>query len=126
MSASAIPVRLTEAMLVDLVTFRSNGVPVHTPVLSTPRGATLLVRTHHTAGKLKRIRQRPVVEVAPCDGRGRLLGPARSCTARILPGSETDQCLGLLHARHGLIGRLATVLRRVRGMRDVIIEVSAS
>src|SRR5207247_8899815 len=125
MSASAIPVRLTEAMLVDLVTFRSNGVPVHTPVLSTPRGATLLVRTHHTAGKLKRIRQRPVVEVAPCDGRGRLIGPARPGTGRILQASEKVECFDLLHDRHGQIGRLATMQRYVHGMRVVICSVSA-
>ena len=44
MTASAIPVRLTEAMLVDLVTFRSNGVPVHTPVLvSRASGAFTVV-----------------------------------------------------------------------------------
>jgi PPOX class probable F420-dependent enzyme len=111
---------------VDLVTYRKDGRPVHTPVLSTSRGATLLIRTHDTAGKLKRLRNNPAVEVAPCDGRGRLLGPVQSATARILAPTETDACLELLHRRHGLVGRLATAIRHLRGMGDVFLEVDLS
>jgi len=122
MAAMTIPIRLPEAMLVDLVTYRKDGRSVHTPVLSTPRGGDLLIQTHDTAGKLKRLRHNPVVEVTPCDGRGRHLGKAERGTARILDSAETWGCQQLLLRRHGLIGRGSTLLRRLRG-QIVFIEV---
>ena len=123
MAATLVPMRATEATVVDLVTYRRDGRPVHTPVLSTPRGAALIIRTHHTAGKLKRLANNPSVQVAPCDGRGRLLGDPQTGTGTILPEAETALCLDLLHQRHGLVGRGATWLRHARRMRDVFIEV---
>ncbi len=113
---------VVDARIVDLVTFRKDGRPVSTPVLSTPRGGDLLIQTHHTAGKLKRLRHNAAVEVTPCDGRGRHLGEVKRGTARILPASETAECQSLLHRRHGLIGRGSTFLRRRYG-RIVFIEV---
>ena len=114
--------RLTQAQVVDLVTYRRDGTAVHTPVLSTPHDCALLIRTHHTAGKLKRLRNDPRVTVAACYGRSRR-GPAEPGTAVILPDSEVAGCLGLLHGRHGLIGWGATWLRHLRGFKDVFIDV---
>lgn len=87
------------------------------------RDGVLLIRTHHTAGKLKRIRHTAEVTVAPCDGRGRHLGESLPGLARILPDAQTADCLKVFHAQLGLVGRMATWLRHVRGMRDVFIEV---
>lgn len=67
---------LADARFIDLVTFRRTGQPVGTPVLFVADGDRLLVRTAHDAGKLKRLRHTSAVEVAPCDQRGRRLGPA--------------------------------------------------
>jgi uncharacterized protein len=122
MAVMTIPIRIAEAMLVDLVTYRKDGRPVHTPVLSTPRDGDLLIQTQHTAGKLKRLRHNPAVEVTPCDGRGRHLGEVERGTARILDSAETRQCQSLLLRRHGLVGRGSTLLRRLRG-QIVFIEV---
>lgn len=126
MQAAITPIRLVEATFVTLVTFRRDGRPVSTPVLSTPRNGSLLVRTHHTAGKLKRLRNSSAVEVTPCDPRGRALGDARRATAKILPEADTHECLELLHRRHGMVGRAATWIRHLRGMRDVFIEIQLS
>lgn len=114
--------KAVEATVVDLVTYKRDGTPVRTPVLSTPRDGKLLVRTHHTAGKLKRLRHNVLVEVVPCDHRGRPLGAGEHGTARILPEVENAACLELLHRRHGLIGRASTLVRRRFG-RDVFIEI---
>lgn len=113
---------LSDAGCIDLVTYRRDGTPVSTPVLSTPNDGVLLVRTHVTAGKLKRLRLNPTVEVAPCNGRGRRLGESVRGTARILSESESVGCLDLLHRRHGLVGRASTWLRHRYGP-DVFIEV---
>lgn len=112
-----------KARAVDLVTFRRDGTPVSTPVLWAARDGALLIRTHHTAGKLKRLRHTAAVSVAPCDGRGRLLGTAQAGEGRILQDSETDECLRVFHGQLGLVGRGATLLRHMRGWRDVFIEV---
>jgi uncharacterized protein len=126
MQATMAGIRLMEANFVALVTYKRDGTPVTTPVLSTPSDAGLLVRTHHTAGKLKRLRHTSAVELAPCDSRGRHLGAVETAAATILPPGETERCLALLHERHGFVGRLASWLRHLRGMRDVFIEVHLS
>ena len=112
---------LLAAQVVDLVTYKRDGTPVHTPVLSTPRDGALLIRTHHTAAKLKRLRRNPEVMVAAAKGRHR--GPAARGMAVILPAFQTAECLSRLHRRHGLIGLGATWIRHIRGMQDVFIEV---
>ncbi len=117
-------VRLREATVVDLVTFKRDGTAVRTPVLSTPTEQGLLVRTHHTAAKLKRLRNDPRVEITPCQGRRRLYEFTERGTGRILSEADTAACLELLHRRHGLLGRAATWIRHLRGMRDVFIEVT--
>ena len=60
---------------IDLVTFRKSGVGVHTPVWFADAGGKLYAFTRPDAGKMKRIRNNPRVELAPCTMRGRALGP---------------------------------------------------
>jgi len=122
MQAIALGSELTNAQVIDLVTFKRDGTPVRTPVLSTPYDGALLIRTHHTAAKLRRLHNNPEVTVAACYGRKRR-GPAERGTAAILPTEESARCLELLHRHHGLIGHAATWIRHLRGMRDVFIEV---
>jgi uncharacterized protein len=115
---------LTKAPFIDLITFRKDGRAVHTTVLAAPRDGDLLVRTHHAAGKLKRIKQNSSVEIVPLDSRGRPVGGAQSGTARILPTDESVRCLHLLHRRHPIAGLLGTWVRHMRGMRNVFIQVT--
>lgn len=114
---------LADARFIDLVTFRANGAPVGTPVLFTMDGARILVRTAHDAGKLKRIRRSPLVEVAPSDSRGRRLGPSVPAKARILDETAVAPTLAALHAKHRIAGPLFSRLRRLRGKRDVIVQI---
>ena len=122
MQAVTLTSELVAAQVIDLVTFKRDGTPVNTPVLSTPHDGALLVRTHHTAAKLKRLRHNPEVTVAASYGRKRR-GPAEPGIAAILPTDQSARCLQLLHRHHGLIGHAATWIRHLRGMQDVFIEV---
>ena len=122
MGAVISAARFPETKVVDLVTYRKDGKPVHTPMLSTPRNGSLLLRTHGTAAKLRRIQRNPEVTVAASYGRNKR-GPAAPGFAAILADSEVSGCLQLMHRHHGLIGRLATWIRHLRGMKDVFIEV---
>lgn len=123
MDATARSTVLTKAKLIDLVTYRTDGRPVSTPVAVTTLSEGLLIRTHDTAGKVKRLRHDPKVALTPIDMRRRHLGRTEVGSARILPASEAAHCLELIHSRHGLLGRVITVFRHVRGVRDVFIEV---
>jgi hypothetical protein len=120
----AVPgVALADARFIDLVTFRRSGEPVGTPVLFVLDGDRLLVRTARDAGKLKRLAHTADVELAPCDSRGRHLGPAMSGTARVLGPEAVRPTLDRLHAKHRIAGPVFSALRRWRGKGDVIVEV---
>jgi uncharacterized protein len=73
---------------VDLVTFRKSSVGVHTPVWFADEGGKLYVMTRSDSGKMKRIRNNPRVEIAPCTMRGRPLGSARPALARLADNQE--------------------------------------
>lgn len=68
---------------IDLVTFRKSGVGVHTPVWFADAAGKLVVMTRSDSGKMKRIRNNPRVEIAPCTMRGRPLGPAVTAVTRL-------------------------------------------
>jgi PPOX class probable F420-dependent enzyme len=63
---------------VSLTTFRASGAPVSTPVWIGHDGGEaeddgdLLVLTPADSGKVKRLRSNPLVELRPCDRRGRV------------------------------------------------------
>ena len=78
-----------------LTTYRRDGTPVGTPVNIAVDGDLAFVRTWDAAWKLKRIRNNPEVEVAPCTVRGKPTGPAIRARA-IREGAQTcpDQTYG--------------------------------
>ncbi len=85
---------------VNLATFRKNGNEVRTPVWIAPDGDRLLVYTNATSGKVKRIRNKGRVRLAPCDMRGKLRGDWLDASARMLDDPvELDRALG------GVIGK---------------------
>ena len=68
---------------IDLVTFRKSGVPVHTPVWFAGEDGKLYIFSRPDAGKMKRIRNSPRVEIAPSTIRGRALGSYVAALARV-------------------------------------------
>jgi PPOX class probable F420-dependent enzyme len=77
--------RLGAEPFVDLVSFRADGSPAHTPVWVSGDGERLFVSTFGDSWKVRRIRANPVVAVAACDGPGALLPGAVSYTHLTLP-----------------------------------------
>ncbi len=121
---TASGVALADARFIDLVTFRRSGVPVGTPVLFVQDGARLLVRTAAGTGKLKRLAYTTDVELAPSDSKGRHLGATVTGTARILGPEAVGPALRAIHAKHRIAGPIATVVRHLKGQRDVIVEIT--
>ena len=60
---------------IDLVTYRRSGAAIHTPLWFAEQDGRLILMTNPASAKVKRIRNNPNVEVAPCTMRGRRTGP---------------------------------------------------
>ena len=73
MDAHEVTRRLGAEPFVDLVSFRADGSPAHTPVWVSGDGERLFVSTFGDSWKIRRMRANPLVAVAACDGPGALL-----------------------------------------------------
>ena len=95
---------LAKYQFINLTTFRKTGVAVSTPVWFAQDGNRLVMTTDASAGKVKRIRNNPRVELAPSDMRGKALGDAKAvqAQARILQGDEASTAEKLLKKKYGL------------------------
>jgi PPOX class probable F420-dependent enzyme len=81
----AVPKEISGQKYISLITFRKSGVAVPTPVWFGEQDGKLCVKTRNDSGKYKRIRNNPLVKIAPCNMRGAITGPEFSGTARVLP-----------------------------------------
>jgi PPOX class probable F420-dependent enzyme len=94
------------AKYILLTTFRRDGRAVPTPVHIVAAGDTAYFRTWNMAGKAKRLRHTPAVQIAPSTVRGRPLGPPIRAEAHLLEGG----------AKHPFLhGRLMPWYHRPRG-----------
>jgi uncharacterized protein len=84
------PSRLRGHRYVLLVTTRRDGRLVSSPMWFAADGDRLVLRSGRSDPKLARIRRDTSVHVAPCDLRGRPLGPPMRARARILRPEEED------------------------------------
>jgi len=92
----------------NLETFKKSGQGVKTPVwfAADPSAkldsndAKLYVYTIGVSGKVKRIRNNPRVNVAPCDMRGGLRGDWVPARAEILTGAEAQHGMQLLNRKY--------------------------
>jgi PPOX class probable F420-dependent enzyme len=80
--------RLASGSYISLTTYKKDGTAVATPVWVATDGSRLYVWTDGTAGKVKRIRNRGHVRIAPCDARGALQGEPVDASARVLDAPE--------------------------------------
>jgi len=108
-----------------LTTYRRDGMPVGTPVNIAVDGVRAFVRTWDTAGKFKRIRNNPMVEIAPSTFHGTPTGPAIRARARVLSGDESAYAGQLLAHKHPILqGVLVPLIHRLRGNTTIHIELT--
>ncbi|HET6178473.1 MAG TPA: PPOX class F420-dependent oxidoreductase [Candidatus Sulfotelmatobacter sp.] len=79
-----IPLPIQGQKYISLTTFRKTGAGVATPVWFGEEDGKLYVMTISKMGKVKRIRNNPQVQVAPCTMRGKVTGEQFPATARLL------------------------------------------
>ena len=93
---------LSDAPYVSLRTYRRSGVAVDTPVWIGGTGSTLYVFSAADAGKVKRIRNNPAVQMATCDVRGKLRGEWSNGSATLMTDdAEVTQALAALRQKYG-------------------------
>lgn len=101
---------------IQLTTFRRDGTAVSTPVHIVADGDTAFFRTWNVAGKAKRLRHTPAVQIAPSTFRGRPLGSPIRAEAHLLEGEASEQAARLLAGKHPILhGRLIPWYHRRRG-----------
>lgn len=109
-----------DARYIRFTTFRLSGEPVSTPVWVAPFGDEVVFSTHPQAGKVKRLRNDPKVEVAECGVRGAVQEGADvfAGTGRLLPDADHAAADEVLRAKYGMQWRLlglGQTLRRLVG-----------
>ncbi len=77
-------------------------------------------------GKIKRIRANPRVLVAPCDGRGKPLGPAAEGTARLLGAEEEAKAEDAIQSNFGAGRKIYEGVAMSLGPEGVYVEVTPS
>jgi PPOX class probable F420-dependent enzyme len=116
---NTLPTELHDQKYISLATFRKNGIAVHTPVWFAEENEKLYVMTRDDSGKYKRIRNNPVVKVAPSTIRGKVTGHEFPARARILPSQDWTHARDLIRAKYWL-ARIPFVWSK----NNVYVEIS--
>lgn len=112
---------LAKESYISLKTRKKDGTTVNTPVWFAHDNNKLYVMTLASAGKAKRVRNFPQIELAPCDARGRVHGEFVPATAHLL--ADGTHANTLLTRKYGLFKRLFDFFQRNK--ERVYIEITA-
>jgi PPOX class probable F420-dependent enzyme len=116
------PLKDTKTIL--LTTYKRDGTPVETPVSLAFEGDHAYFRTYDKAGKAKRLRNNPAVEVAPATVAGKPTGAPIRARARLLNGDEARVAARALAGRHRVLQGFAVPLfHRLRRYRTLHYEL---
>ena len=108
-----------------LTTYRRDGTPVGTAVNIAVDGDHAYIRTYDRAGKAKRLRNNPSVEIAPSTFRGKPIGPAIQAQMRLLDGEEAKiAARALAHKYRILQGILVPLSHRLARYKTLHYEVT--
>jgi PPOX class probable F420-dependent enzyme len=100
----------------SLVTFRRDGREVATPIWFAEDAGHLVAFTLGDSGKVKRLRNSPRARFAACDARGKVRGPWRDGTARVVSEpAAVARALERLHAKYGWQMAIADFFSRLSG-----------
>jgi uncharacterized protein len=108
-----------------LTTYKRDGTPVATPVTIAVDGERAFVRTWHTSGKAKRLRNNLEIEIAPATMAGKATGPAIHARARLLDGGEARRAARAIARRQRILqGVLVPLTHRLKRVRTLHYEVT--
>jgi PPOX class probable F420-dependent enzyme len=109
-----------------LTSYRRDGTPVGTPVSLAVDGDRAFLRSPGSGWKVKRMRNNPSVEIAPCTARGRATGPSVPALARPLAGDEARLAARALRRKHPVLqGILVPLAHRLLRCGTAYFELRA-
>ena len=115
---------LGDQWAIRLTTFRRDGTPVSTPVNVAVDGDRVFFRTFEQAGKFKRLRNNPRVEVARSTWRGEATAPGVAAQVRLLTGADDSRAAQLIDQKHKVFqGFLVRTAHRLRGYTTRHLEL---
>jgi uncharacterized protein len=115
---------ITGAKTIRLTTYKRDGTPVATAVSVAFDGGRAYFRTYDQAGKAKRLRRDPRVEIAPATLRGQATGPGAPARAVLLENGPAAVAARALARRHRVLQAvLVPVAHRLRGYRTLHYEL---
>ncbi|WP_020573919.1 PPOX class F420-dependent oxidoreductase [Actinopolymorpha alba] len=118
--------RFTDQKTVLLTTFRRDGTPVPTPVHIVVNGDHAYFRTYDRAGKTKRLRRNPLVELTPSTFGGTPQGVSMRAQARLLPDAEARWVRGALAGKYPFLQRrLVPLFHRLKKYKTLHYELTA-
>jgi PPOX class probable F420-dependent enzyme len=106
--------RLGAEKYILLTTFRRDGRAVPTAVWAARDGDSLFVWSVTDSGKVKRIRNRGDVTIAPCNFRGVPRGEPVPAEAVLVDAADGGHVRGLIARKYGLVGWLSMLGSRLR------------
>ena len=108
----------------NIATFRRNGQGVRTPVWFVEDGGEIFIRTGANSGKVKRIRNNPDVQLAPCKADGTVVGEWIPAKGREIADPETDKLVDqLLGKKYGIQKNLFAWMSRLRGDQYTVLKI---
>ncbi len=108
----------------SIESYRKTGEPVRTPVWFVENNDVLYVRTSEDTGKYKRVRNNPVVKIAPCYSLGKPKGDWIKAEARLASEQDAQNAYRLLEKKYGIIYRMTSIFLRRRELAILEIRVS--
>lgn len=109
---------------INIETFRKNGMGVKTPVWFAQDDNSLYVRTGADSGKVKRIRNNPQVNIAPCTGNGSLLGEWIPAQAYEVLDNDLDLKVNqMLAKKYGLMKSLMEFFSKLQGRKYTLLVI---
>ena len=115
---------LKDTKTVLLTTYKRDGTPVDTPVSIAFDGDRAFFRSYDKAWKTKRLRNNPIVEVAPATVKGTPTGPAVQAQATLLHSEQATVAVHALARRHRVLqGIMVPVMHRLRRYRTMHYEL---
>jgi PPOX class probable F420-dependent enzyme len=112
---------------ISLKTYRRSGAEVPTPVWFVQREGRVFVWTDSTTGKVKRIRNNPKVEVAPCTMRGELQGPYVEGVAILSDDDSSEELRKAFKSKYGMMLLLSNSMPRLgKKAKRVFVSITLS
>ena len=117
---------LKGAKTILLTTYKRDGTPVATPVSIAFAADRAFFRSYDKAGKTKRLRNNPQVEVAASTLRGKPLGAPVQARAILLDGEQEGIAAHALARRHRVLqGLLVPLAHRLLSYQTMHYELTA-